>query len=132
MGLAIATTGGGICFAFPDVCKTPPGPVPVPYPNIGRLEEASGVPISLKNVRVAGHWVITKDCKILETRGDEAGSGGGIVIEGKPGGPVIFTSASETVKVNGQGVVRMTDTTTQNDGNANGMVLGGVSNVLCG
>ena len=33
----VVTTGGGVCIAFPDVCKTPSpgGPVPVPYPNIG-------------------------------------------------------------------------------------------------
>ena len=31
------TLSGGLCIAFPDVCKTPSpgGPVPVPYPNIG-------------------------------------------------------------------------------------------------
>jgi len=32
-----STKGGGMCLAFPDVCKTPSpgGPVPIPYPNTG-------------------------------------------------------------------------------------------------
>ena len=36
----------GIAFAFPDVCQTPvPGssPVPIPYPNIAQLDQASGI-----------------------------------------------------------------------------------------
>ena len=34
-----STSGGGMCLAFPDVCKTPVpiiGAPPTPYPNIGR------------------------------------------------------------------------------------------------
>lgn len=126
MGFPIATTGGGICFAFPDVCNTPAGPnmVPVPYPNIGQLGEAQGVST---NVKVGGHMVILKESKIPTTSGDEAGTGGP-----KIKGPVEFTRSSNSVKINGKYVVRMTDTTTQNDGNAVGIVLGGVSNVLCG
>ena len=38
-----ATKGGGQCFGFPDVCKTPSpaGPVPIPYPNFGLLNQAA-------------------------------------------------------------------------------------------
>ena len=40
-----ACTNGpeGRSYAFPDVCKTPTpaGPVPIPYPNIGMLQQAS-------------------------------------------------------------------------------------------
>lgn len=37
--LPAATKQGGQCFAFPDVCKTPaaPSPVPIPYPNIAMV-----------------------------------------------------------------------------------------------
>lgn len=131
MGLPIATTGGGICFAFPDVCNTPAGPamVPVPYPNIGQLSDAEGVSTTVK---VAGNFVLLKGSNIRKTTGDEAGSGGGVASGPPPGGKVEFTSASNSVKVNGDFVVRMTDSTKQNNGNAIGVVLGGVSSVLCG
>ncbi len=127
MGFPIATNGGGICFAFPDVCNTPipSGPtVPVPYPNIGQLSDAKG---TSSKVNVGGNPVILKDSEIPTTSGDEAGTGGP-----GPGKEVIFTSSSNSVKINDKFVVRMTDTTTQNAGNAVGIVLGGVSNVLCG
>ena len=69
----------------------------------------------------------TKKSKISRTSGDEAGTGGP-----GPGGEVKFTSFSNSVKVNGEFVVRMTDSTTQNGGNAIGVVLGGEPTVLCG
>lgn len=132
MGSPIATTGGGICFAFPDICYTPAGPgamVPIPYPNIGQLSDAENVSTTVK---VAGNSVILKGSNIPRTTGDEAGSGGGVVVSGQISGKVEFISASTSVKANGDFVVRMTDSTKQNNGNANGVVLGGVSNVLCG
>lgn len=126
MGFPIATTAGGICFAFPDVCQTPAGPsmVPVPYPNIGQLSDAQE---TSRKVNVGGNPVILKDSTIPKTSGDEAGAGGP-----GPAGKVEFTRSSNSVRINGKFVVRMTDTTTQNGGNAVGIVLGGVPNVLCG
>ncbi|MFQ5629158.1 MAG: DUF4150 domain-containing protein [bacterium] len=126
MGLPITTTEGGICFAFPDVCKTPIGTseVPIPYPNIGLLSEAED---ASTDVRVAGHPVILENSEIKKTMGDEAGTGGP-----GPGERVTFTSASASVRINGEFVVRMTDKTSQNNGNAKGVVLGGVANVRCG
>jgi hypothetical protein len=49
-----------------------------------------------------------------------------------PGGKVEFATFSLTVKAEGSNVVRMFDTTKQNNGNAVGQVLGGVPNVLVG
>ena len=40
-----STKGGGMCFGFPDVCKTPAPPapfVPIPYPNFAPPMMASG------------------------------------------------------------------------------------------
>lgn len=131
MGLPIATTEGGICFAFPDACKTPAGPgppPPVPYPNIGKLKETIDVSTT---VRAKGNYVILKDSSIPTTSGDQSGTAGNLKGTG-PGGPVTFDSASESVRINGGFVVRMTDNTLQNDGNARGNVLGGVPNVRCG
>ena len=137
MGLPIATTKGGICFAFPDVCMTPIGTsdVPVPYPNIGLLSEAKDVSDEEgKTVRVAGHYVILHTSKIENTKGDEAGTKG-VKSKTDVGGEVTFkieNNGSETVKINGVSVIRMTDKTLQNNGNANGIVLGGIPNVRCG
>lgn len=132
MGKPITTTAGGICFAFPNVCKTPVPPpvnqVPIPYPSIGQLNAASG---TASDVKAGGSEVVIKTSSISSTTGDSAGSLGGVT-SGSFGGKVEFTSASGTVFANGQGVVRMFDQTKQNDGNAVGTVLGGFPQVLVG
>lgn len=122
---------GGICFAFPDVCLTPapPGPdVPVPYPNTGKLEEAESVS---EDVFAGRNKVVRRNSSIKKTSGDEAGTSGGVT-SGSTRGEVKFVSSSATVLVNGQGAVRMFDTTNQNNGNAVGTVLAGVPTVLVG
>jgi uncharacterized Zn-binding protein involved in type VI secretion len=126
MGLPIATADSAYkCFAFPDVVLTPaaPSPVPIPYPNIGSLGDATG---ASPDVTAGGKAVILKSSEIPSTSGDEAGT------SGSHGGKVAFTAASTTVLVNGKGVVRMGDSTTQNDGVAVGTVLGGLTTVLVG
>ena len=125
------TVKDGICFAFPDVCLTPvPGssPVPIPYPNTAQLSDASG---TASNVKAGGKEVVTKASSIDKSSGDEAGSSGGVTSGGTKG-KCEFTNASSTVNANGNGVVRLGDPTTQNDKNAVGTVLGGLSTVLVG
>ena len=137
MGFPIATTQAGfICFAFPDVCNTPspPGPpIPVPYPNIGQLSDATGVSDdeSKGKVEVNGYPVVLKDSEISQTTGNEAGSVGGVQ-SGVTRGKVTFMGGSGNVQIYGQSVIRMFAATEQNDGNAVGQVLGGVPNVLVG
>jgi len=123
MAQPITTKSSGICFAFPDVCKTPTpgGPIPIPYPNIGDLSQADK---TSENVKINGKPIILEDSEIPSSNGDEAGSIGGVV-SGKIKGKVTFTTYSSTVKVEGKGVVRMGDTTQQNDDNAVGTVLYG-------
>lgn len=126
MGNPIATNNPDfICFAFPDVCDTQVGSniVPIPYPNVGNLGEADNVST---NVYVEGDAVILKNSQIPTTTGDEPG------IPDKTKGKVEFSSASKSVFVNNQPVVRMFDSTTQNNGNAAGSVLSGVPTVLVG
>jgi hypothetical protein len=140
MGKPIATKNAEfICFAFPDVCLTPSpsGATPIPYPNVGYLSDAEGT--SIRNgrqgeVQVAGKTVvlITSSIPANKTTGDEAGTAGGGVNSGTTKGRVDFKSASNTVQIHSQKVVRQTDTTEQNSGNARGSVLGGVPNVLVG
>lgn len=132
----VTTTAGGICFAFPDICLTPigTGSVPIPYPNIGQLADAVDVSDSTGTgeVTVGGNPVVLAETSTIpETTGDEAGSDGGVT-SGSTKGAVDFTRGSSTVTIHGKAVVRMLDPTEQNDGNAVGVVLGGVTNVLVG
>lgn len=131
MGAPITTTEGGICFTFPDVCLTPapPGPpVPLPYPNIGQLSDATG---TASSVLVNGKPVVTSNSSIPTTSGDEAGSVGGVT-SGTTKGKVEFISFSASVLAEDGNVVRLGDTTRQNNGNAVGTVLGGNPSVLVG
>jgi hypothetical protein len=134
-GLPIATKAGGICFAFPDVCNTPtPGgsPVPIPYPNIGQLQDATDTSdgsLGPAAVRVGGEPVILTASRIATTTGDEAGNADGPT---SIRGEVTFDAGSGTVRIHGEPVVRLGDPTSQNAGNARGKVLGGVPNVLVG
>lgn len=120
----------GIAFAFPDVCNTPvpsSPPVPIPYPNIAQLADA--VPNSTTGgaqVFANGKAIILANSQVPTSTGDEAGSAG------PTKGPCTFTAMSSTVFVNGQGVVRFGDTTSQNNDNATGSVLSAPSTVLVG
>ena len=138
MGLPIATNKSGfICFAFPDVCRTPTpgGPVPIPYPNIGQLSDAvqvSDTSTGTGEVKIGGQYVILANTsEVTQTTGDEAGSAGGVT-SGVTKGKAEFTQGSSTVRIHRKSVVRLGDPTTQNQGNANGVVLGGQPNVLVG
>src|SRR5215471_5557141 len=64
---------GGMSTVFPDVCKTPSpgGPIPIPYPNIGKSSDTSSGPTSVKN---DGVMPMTKDATYMMSTGDEAGS----------------------------------------------------------
>lgn len=134
MGNPVATKSQGVCFAFPNVCFTPPvtaaspNGVPIPYPSIGQLPDATGVATSVK---ARGAPVLVKSSVIPSTTGDSAGTLGGVRSR-TFGGKVEFAAASGSVFAEGVEVVRMFDATKQNDGNAQGTVLGGVPDVLVG
>ncbi len=119
----ITTKTSGICFAFPDICLTPTpgGTIPIPYPNIGDLSQATKVS---SKVKIGGKPIVLENSEIPSTQGDEAGVSGGVA-SGKIMGKVTFTTFSTKVKVEGKGVVRMGDTTLQNENNAVGTVLFG-------
>ncbi|MGS4947725.1 PAAR-like domain-containing protein [Meridianimarinicoccus sp. RP-17] len=130
MGQPITVTDG-VCMSFPDVLMTPvPGssPVPIPYPNIAQLSDASDTAAS---VNAGGKPVVVESSSISSSSGGEAGSNGGVTSGGQ-NGECTFSTASSTVFANGAAVVRMGDTTSQNDGNAVGTVLGGLPTVLVG
>jgi len=129
----------GIAFAFPDVCYTPapPGPpVPIPYPNIAQLDQATGITDeSNKELLVgpSGDYVLLLDAEVSTSMGDEAGSIGGVKSGVTKGACKITGASSSVVYGPGEkGVARFLDTTDQNDGNAVGMVLSAFPMVLVG
>lgn len=116
----MSTTQGGTCNAVPDTCKTPAPPappIPVPYPNVAMLMQATPTTCATK-VLVLNMPVVTIATKIPMTSGDEAGAAGGIV-SGTIKGPAQFTKASAKVMAQGKPVVFQTCTTGHNGSSAN-------------
>src|SRR3954466_16031832 len=69
---------GGMSVVFPDVCKTPTnaGPIPIPYPNIGKASDTFMGPLT---VTVDGQMPMTKGAQYMMSSGDEAGTLGGVL-----------------------------------------------------
>jgi hypothetical protein len=109
---------GGLSTVFPDVCKTPTpaGPVPIPYPNIGKAADTTGGP---PTVTTDGQMPMTKGAQYAMSAGDEAGSATG-VMSSKIKGPCEFMMYSFDVKFGGQNVCRLGDPLFHNDKNAMG------------
>jgi hypothetical protein len=103
----------------PDVCLTPQGnvQVPVPYTNTA---ESSTLANGSRTVRVDGSMAAIDGCCYSTSKGDEAGSGKG-VMSGHHMGKAEFVTCSTDVFIEGKGVCRNTDLMTQNSGSAMGM-----------
>src|SRR3954471_1576689 len=99
---------GGMSPVFPDVCKTPTpgGPIPIPYPNIGKSADTSSGPTTVK---IDGNMPMVKTAKYSMTTGDEAGSAGGGVVSNEIKGPCEFMMYSFDVKFEGNNVCRLGD-----------------------
>ena len=111
------TTGGGSASGSPDVLLTPAGPVlvPIPYPNTA--DPALGMrPVS--HIIIDGAPVHNMRTVIPTSDGANAGVSG--VVSGTVGMASTPTSGAETVLFGGAPVTRMTDTTSQNEGNVSG------------
>ena len=98
---------GGMSLAFPDVCKTPTpgGPVPIPYPNIGKSADAAQGPTKVKT---DGQMPMVKGAKYVMSTGDEPGTAGG-VLSGVFKQECEFLLYSFDVKFEGKNVCRMGD-----------------------
>lgn len=110
---------GGMSNVFPDVCKTPAppaGPIPIPYPNLGKASDTSDGP---KKVKLDGKMPMVKGAKYRVTTGDEAGSAGGLV-SGSTKGPAEFMMYSFDVKFEGKNVCRLGDLLFHNKKNTMG------------
>ncbi len=113
-----STKAGGNCLAFPDVCLTPAPPappVPIPYPNIGMVNQAKK---TASKVKMVGKPVVTKKSEMSRSQGDEAGVNKGVV-SGMNMGKVIYQKGSSKVKIEGQPCVHLTCMTGNNGSNAN-------------
>jgi hypothetical protein len=107
-GRGVAHKGsGGMSMVFPDVCKTPSpgGPIPIPYPNIGKSADTSSGP---STVKTDGEMPMVKTAKYSMTSGDEAGSIGGI-ISSTFKSEAEFMMFSFDVKFEGNNVCRLGD-----------------------
>ncbi|SFN24333.1 protein of unknown function [Izhakiella capsodis] len=91
---------------LPDVCLTPPLNIPVPYQVISDLGDAQGV---IDNVQLNGNPAFVFDkSKAPKTRGDEAGSSGGVK-SGTSGGDCWPKEHSNTVRIGKKYVIREGD-----------------------
>lgn len=118
-----------IAFAFPNVCPTtipPAGPVPIPYPSIAQLADATPVSDTGNQLFVKGTPVLLEDSEVAQTSGDEPAD------PGTKSGPCTMTQFSGSVLYGGKGIVRFGDQTAQNNNNAVGSVLSAEPSVLVG
>ncbi|MBA3707731.1 MAG: DUF4150 domain-containing protein [Planctomycetes bacterium] len=116
-GRAIVHKGSGtVSIAFPDVCKTTPFMVPVPYPNIGKSSDTAGGPTS---VTVDGKMPMVKGARYACSTGDEAGAGGGVLSQSTRGA-CAFLLYSFDVTFEGRGACRVGDPMFHNKKNALG------------
>jgi hypothetical protein len=108
----------GMSLVFPDVCKTPTpaGPVPIPYPNLGKSSDTMKGPTSVKTDK---QMPIVKGAVYIMSTGDEAGSAMG-VISNKIKGECEFMLYSFDVKFEGKNVCRMGDPLFHNNKNIMG------------
>jgi hypothetical protein len=113
--------GAGLDFAFPDVCKTPVGavPVPIPYPNLAL--PPMGVPAAyiVLFMCMPAHFLLTT---IVMTNGDNAGVAMGLVAPSVMG-PSRNVTAAFTVLVMGIPATRLTSITITNTFNAVGATV---------
>ncbi len=118
-GRGIAHGGSnGQSLVMPDVCKTPTpgGPVPIPYPNVGRSADVSKGP---KTVTIRGNMPMVKGAQYQVSSGDEAGTVGGVVSSSTKG-PCEFMNYSFDVKIEGKNVCRLGDPLFHNKKNTMG------------
>ena len=103
---------GGLSAAFPDVCLTPSGPVPVPYPNVAR---SADLVRGSETVAVDGQPVAVKGSAFGRSTGDEAGVQKGVV-SGAVMGEARFQNWSFDVKIEGRNACRLLDPMSNNGG----------------
>lgn len=110
-------------FAFPDVCKTPVGPVitPIPYPNLAMSDTAIPTQLNTLLMAMPAHNLMTE--KPL-SQGDDTGILLGLLSELEMG-PSSAAMGSTNLFIGGAPAIKMTSPTKQNGAmpNAEGLTL---------
>ncbi|MBK9259436.1 MAG: DUF4150 domain-containing protein [Polyangiaceae bacterium] len=114
---------GGISIAtLPDVCKTPPNGVPIPYPNIAYARDlAKGTQTVVAD---GGNMCANYGSEFSKSTGDEAGSIGGVK-SGTFIKEATWLTFSFNVRIEGKAACRLTDKmyhNHQNTVNASGLI----------
>lgn len=127
-----------MAMAFPDVCLTPVpgGSVPIPYPNIAQLGDATDISDGPgKKLLVKGTPVLLDGSSVASSTGNEAGSSNGVK-SGTIQGECLVVQASGSVMYAGKGIARVGDQTKQNilgeTENTTGFVLSAEPSVMVG
>ena len=112
------TKGGGMCNAFPDVCKVPnPSgpPIPTPFPNIVQISGAKKV---IKKVLIKKKPTVTEKSKVPTSKGDEVGTMKGM-ISNKHRSECQFKKYSSKVYAKKKKIVHSMGLSTHNGSNPN-------------
>jgi hypothetical protein len=109
----------GLDLGFPDVCLTPPVPLPIPYPNLAL--GPMGVP-AVYNVLFMCAPAHNMATTIVMTNGDNTGIALGVA-SGTVMGPARHLTAAFTVLVGGMPATRLTSIALQNSTNCPGIRL---------
>lgn len=109
----VHSSSNGITIAFPDVCMTPPTPIPIPYPNIAQSGDTDK---GSKTVKCDKKPICLKDSNFKTSVGDEAGVNKGVA-SGTTKGKAEFINYSFDVKVEGKNVARAFDLMLHNNKN---------------
>ena len=109
----------GLDLGFPDVCLTPPVPLPIPYPNLAL--GPMGVP-AVYNVLFMCAPAHNMSTTVVMTNGDNTGIALGVA-SGTVMGPSRHLTAAFTVLVGGMPATRLTSVALQNSTNCPGIRL---------
>ena len=115
----VSTFGMGMSMGMPDVCKTPPLAIPIPYPNLG--QNAMAIP-GYFTICVNAMPELNMMAMHAITNGDEAGAMGGVASQIIIG-PGRCLLGSQVVFVGGMPSWRLTAMTLQNISNAPGVTM---------
>ena len=107
----------GLDLGFPDVCLTPPVPLPIPYPNLAL--GPMGVP-AVYNVLFMCAPAHNMSTTVVMTNGDNTGIALGVA-SGTVMGPSRHLTAAFTVLVGGMPATRLTSVSLQNSTNCPGV-----------
>ncbi len=118
-GRTAVHAGSSGTLSTPDVCKTPPHCVPVPYMNIAVSADAGK---TASSVKINGNPACHKDSIFTKSSGDEPGRCGGIV-SGTVQQIAEFVTFSPNVFIEGIPAVRQMDLMTSNKKNTPPMPL---------